>query len=256
MDPSPKGPKVAFSWSDKAILRRIREQVPDIASALSTYHALCEIASDNQAPAFEATQEAVAAKCGLGVRTVGARLHDLKSVGAIKMEVPPIRSKARFELLDPFGNGCRSIGNKCGTFGNGSALPLQISNREESRINPLPEAGEGAGSKDQEEAKPAKARTSKLRERNPLLDAMVEACGGNPTETTGSATKAAAVALADIRKASPELTVQEIHNRAGAYRRKHPTWPLTPNALCKYWNTLGSAAEVSCSDDEIYRGSK
>ena len=254
MDPSSKPHKVAWLWADKVVLRRIRDQVPDVSSALGVYFALCEVASDTESPSFEVTQEAIASKCGLGVRTVGARLHDLKSVGAIKMEVPPIRSKARFELLDPFGNGCRSIGSKCGSFGNGSVRPLPISNSiEELRTKPLPEAGDGSGSKDQQEKRPTTAKPPKPRERNLLLDALVEACHGNLLETTESAMQAAAVALADIRKASPALTAQEIHARAGAYHRKHPTWSLTPNALGKHWGTLGSAAEVVDDIDEDLR---
>ncbi len=31
------------------------------------------------------------------------------------------------------------------------------------------------------------------------------------------------------------MTVEEIARRAATYRRKHPTWDLTPSALVKWW---------------------
>lgn len=124
----------AWLWADKAVLRRIRERIPDVTSALGVYCALCEIASDNQAEEFTATQQAIAMKSGLSVRTVGDRLRDLVSAGAISENAPKIKGPSLFTLLSSSGNGCRSIRNGCRSIGNAEPDPLQIPNiREESR---------------------------------------------------------------------------------------------------------------------------
>jgi hypothetical protein len=171
------------------------------------------------------------------------------------MEVPPVRSKARFELLDPYGNGCRSIGNKCGTFGNGSALPLQISNSiEESRINLLPESGEEADFDAQQGRKPTKTRTPKPRERNALIDALIAVDGGIPQETTSDAFKKVGVALSKIREVCPDVTNEEIKARAASYHRKHPTWTLTAMALANHWGELTGSAGKPKSHQDLLRG--
>lgn len=239
---------VAWLWADKAIVRRIRERVPDIASALTVYFALCEIASDNQAEEFEATQQAIASKSGLSVRTVGHRLRELVSIGAIKMEVPQIRSAARIGLQNPIGNGCRSIRNGCGSFRSGEPIPLQIPIREESRINPMPETGGGREfftlQPEPTKPTPKSSKTPKPRDRNPLFDALIEACGGNPRQMTKAEGKAAAVVLADILSSFPNVTAEEIRAKAENYRRRHRDWALTPRALCGHWSSLSGAVET------------
>jgi len=132
-------PSIAFFWADKAVTRRIREQIPDVASALAVYHALAELASDNQAETFTATQAAIASKSGFKIRTVGSRLADLVRIRVIEMQVPEIRSAARFTLLDASGNGCRAIGNKRGAIRDRPPASVAESIlREESRINGRP----------------------------------------------------------------------------------------------------------------------
>ena len=49
------------------------------------------------------------------------------------------------------------------------------------------------------------------------------------------------VKLAEIIDVSPELTAQEIERVADLYRSRHPTWPLTPAALCKHWSEFARA---------------
>ncbi len=127
---------VAFCWADKAVLRRIREQVAEAASGLAVYFALAEIASDNQADEFSATQQAVAAKSGLSVRTVADRIRDLAGAGVISADVPTLRAPTRFRLLSMIGNGCRTLGNGCRALGSGTANPLPNTNR---RINNQPQ---------------------------------------------------------------------------------------------------------------------
>lgn len=236
---------VAWLWADKAIVRRIRERVPDIASALTVYFALCEIASDNQAEEFEATQQAIASKSGLSVRTVGHRLRELVSIGAIKMEVPQIRSAARIGLQNPIGNGCRSIRNGCGSFRSGEPIPLQIPIREESRINPMPETGGGGEflTLEPEPSKPKSSKTPKPRERDAVLEALVEACGGDLKQTTESAWGEARKALKSIRGVDPQVAADEIRTRAARHRQRF-SWELTASSLAKQWGKLSGAVET------------
>lgn len=87
--------------------------------------------------------------------------------------------------------------------------------------------------------------------RNIIVDSIVEACGGNPDQTTPAAFRAAGVAVADIKSVDPDVTPDEIFKRAQRYRRKFPGIAITPTALCKYWGELGdgpvrrTAAETS-----------
>jgi len=86
------------------------------------------------------------------------------------------------------------------------------------------------------------------RPRNPLFDALAAATGCNPLEMTEPAARACAVALKAIRKVAPDLMPAEIKRRADSYRRKHPDWSLTPNALAKHWPSLGESAGTTATD--------
>lgn len=77
---------------------------------------------------------------------------------------------------------------------------------------------------------------SATRARNELLDALVEACGRNPTETTKPAWQEAATALAAIKEVCPAVTRAELLARAAVYVRKHRDWELTPSSLAKWWD--------------------
>ncbi len=81
----------------------------------------------------------------------------------------------------------------------------------------------------------APASPSRARERNPLFDTLAEATGSNPTGLTSSAARACGVALAEIQKASPGVTVAEITQRAENYGTHFGDAALTPNALSRHW---------------------
>lgn len=49
------------------------------------------------------------------------------------------------------------------------------------------------------------------------------------------------VALRDIRAASPDVTPQELKQRAERYQRKFSGAALTATALAKHWASLGKA---------------
>ena len=99
--------------------------------------------------------------------------------------------------------------------------------------------------------KPRKER--KPVERNPVLDALVESCGGEIATTTRSAWVQAATALRDIKEVSPEVTPDDIKAKAAAYRKAHPEWDLTPLALSKHWGSLSERKQGSFLDGLDWR---
>jgi len=98
-----------------------------------------------------------------------------------------------------------------------------------------------------------KRRERKQIERNLPMDAIVEACGGDLTTTTRSAWAQAAKALSDIREVAPAVTPDEIKAKAGAYRKAHPDWELTPTALAKHWGSLSERKQGSFLDGFDWR---
>jgi hypothetical protein len=74
------------------------------------------------------------------------------------------------------------------------------------------------------------------RPRDVLFDALARAEGSDPNQLTKAGARTIAVALADIRRASPDVTVPEINSRAAMYRRALPAGcTLTAAALAKHW---------------------
>lgn len=102
-------------------------------------------------------------------------------------------------------------------------------------------------------AKPKKER--KPVERNPIIDALVESCGGDPMATTRSAWAQAATALRDIKEVFPGVTVDDIKAKASAYRRSHPEWDLTPMALAKHWGSLVERKQGALMEEFDWRQS-
>ncbi|MBI2498373.1 MAG: hypothetical protein HYV75_10835 [Opitutae bacterium] len=78
--------------------------------------------------------------------------------------------------------------------------------------------------------------------RNPLFDALAEAAGIKPCELVGPPARACGVALASIRKATPDVTPEEIHRRAQNYA-SHFDAVLTPFALANQWAKCHAAKE-------------
>jgi hypothetical protein len=98
---------------------------------------------------------------------------------------------------------------------------------------PLPELG-GTGRAGK---KPA--------ERDPLFDALyLSTTNGSLAEITKRSGRTTAVALAEIRKVTPDVTPEEIERRALCYKRAHRDWPLTPSSLCKNWSEFSLNPET------------
>lgn len=83
-----------------------------------------------------------------------------------------------------------------------------------------------------------------LLERDKCVEALALATGTKDvTQMTEPELRSHRKALRDIRKVSGSLNdaelIIEIARRAGLYRDRHPTWPLTPMSLTKYWSHFG-----------------
>lgn len=83
----------------------------------------------------------------------------------------------------------------------------------------------------------APARSGSRKEREVLFDGLCGACELSREGMTVMMKRTIAVALTQIMAVTPGLTVKEIVLRAREYRRKHPTWHMSPMSLAKHWGT-------------------
>jgi hypothetical protein len=91
----------AFCWQEKAVLRQIREAFDlthNVSSALATYVALTEIASDKQSDSFTTTEAWIARQSGLSVRTVSDRIKVFVEMGILGVVVPKLLGPATYSL--------------------------------------------------------------------------------------------------------------------------------------------------------------
>lgn len=117
--------------------------------------------------------------------------------------------------------------------GNAVAMPSQMPNASSLSLSPSSIVNTS------KPAKPVRARA-----RDELFDALAIAEGSNPLELTEAHAKRIAVALAQIRKACPSLTVAEIQRRARIYMSVMPSGTrCTASALAANW--------AKCSGDVI-----
>lgn len=74
------------------------------------------------------------------------------------------------------------------------------------------------------------------RKRDEVFDALARSEGSAPEQLTSSAAKSVGVACAQIRKACPDVTPEEIARRAAIYPTVMPQGTtLTASALAKHW---------------------
>lgn len=73
------------------------------------------------------------------------------------------------------------------------------------------------------------------RPRNSLFDALASITDGNPAELTRDAAGAVGHALKTIREVCPNLTPDEIGQRAVNYRLHFPNVAITATALARHW---------------------
>lgn len=93
-----------------------------------------------------------------------------------------------------------------------------------------------------EKAERAKHRAAVMpkKERDALCDALAEACGANPREMTTTAARACATAVAEIIKASPDVTIADMQARVSRYKVLYRDAAVTPRAVCSHWAECGS----------------
>jgi hypothetical protein len=129
-------------------------------------------------------------------------------------------------------------------------IQMQKQKEDITPPNPLEGALTDKPSEGEKPKKPKKER--KPVERNPVLDALVESCGGDIPSTTRSAWAQAATALRDIKEVQPNVTAEDIKAKASTYRRLHPDWDLTSSALSKHWGSLAER-KTDLFDGEDWR---
>jgi hypothetical protein len=122
-----------------------------VATARCVYGALTQSASDSASSTFITTIARIAATSGVADRTVRKRLHDLRDIGLIHIELASLKAPAKYTIL-AFGNKCRtnghndrSIGRPNRTSGNGalSARMPTLEEREKGGRSPLPPSNKG-----------------------------------------------------------------------------------------------------------------
>ena len=80
------------------------------------------------------------------------------------------------------------------------------------------------------------APVSKLRRRDPLLDALASIEASDPSKLTPSAWPSIRAALKDIRAVCPNVTPEQIQLRVRHYRQIYPsTGAQTARGLAKHW---------------------
>ena len=85
---------------------------------------------------------------------------------------------------------------------------------------------------------------AKESSRNPLCDTLAQVCGMDIScTTTGEWTKVG-VAIADIRKAQPNVTAKDIEAHAANYRKMFKDAVLTPLALRNHWGATASKSSL------------
>jgi hypothetical protein len=108
---------------------------------------------------------------------------------------------------------------------NGLPLGTQwVPNTEESRV-------------EEKELCPTPELAPKVRARNELWDAVIEACGwnGQLTKSQQGRTAAAVKELRDIG-----ATPDQVRQRTTVYRLKYPNMDVTPTAIAANWASLAS----------------
>lgn len=221
-----------FCWQSKGALRLLRDAhdaTNDVTTALAVYVALTECASNEGSETFTAAHAWIARLSGVSPTTIKRHLKTFAEVGLIAVDAPKLRAPACFHLL-PVRQPTANDGQPLASVSQREVLaPLATS--EELRQNseePLPGFA-GGGVKDAKTAR-------KPRKPDPLFDALaLHAEGSAAASLTKSAKRTVAVALAEIRTASPEVTAAEIQHRAENYRQHFTGAACTAPALAKHW---------------------
>lgn len=97
---------------------------------------------------------------------------------------------------------------------------------------------------------PTAVRHGGKKERAELFDALCGSCALSREGMSAMMKRTVSVALTEIMGVTPGLTTNEIILRAREYRRKHPTWFLSPMSLAKHWGTCAVRESIKGLLDE------
>jgi hypothetical protein len=93
----------------------------------------------------------------------------------------------------------------------------------------------------------------KPRPRDPIMDAIVTACGGDPIHQTASQWGMAAKAKKEILEVDPNVTPTAIIQFGTRKRREWKVASCTPIALTKHWESQ-QAGSPAASEDDPFEG--
>lgn len=170
-----------------------------------------------------------------GERQVAKPLTELVEAGAIHLYDI---NEDRYLAFDKWDQSSRAKESKFPAPDDGvraDATPLQTSARKRTQTQanaPLDVDVFGDGDGDVIELERGEKPP---RKRNPLVDTLAEIESSDPTQLTRSHARSLGVAVAEIQRATPDVSPDEIRRRASVYRDIHPTWELTGPALAKHW---------------------
>jgi hypothetical protein len=232
-----------FCWLSKAALKRILDSFGDdegrACRTRSVYLALCEIGSDEGTARFIVAKGLLAFRAGLSARTVQRVFPDLVRAGVLTIErnATGLKTSSRYTLLpvpartgrnvSTSGHGVSTIGH-----GGGSGLSPLYEERKEPKEPIL--APNGASELFEIQSQPI-GPASKVRRRDPLLDALAALDSSDISQVTPSGWRTVAAALKDIRTVAPTVTPEQLQLRARHYRQFFPSAELTAHALAKHW---------------------
>lgn len=92
--------------------------------------------------------------------------------------------------------------------------------------------------------------TGAKKHREALFDALCGCCGIPRDGMTKPMARSISVSLNAIMAVMPSLTSNEIILRSREYKRKHPTWELTPGSLAKHWGSCATRDSLKGLLDE------
>jgi hypothetical protein len=239
-----------WCWQSKTARRIIRDGCDasaTVASALAVYAALTEIASDEGRQEFTTTVAHIASYSGLADRCVRARLRDLELLNVVAIETPALKAPSLYRLLGVEFSKAAAVRHCSPSVRHISpdvrqTAPHDRHQKPDVRHSigaPSVPTVEERGKKDQRTQTPPAGAAADARVVDLCFNALCAAEGSNPSHLTKSECRRIAVALTEIRAATPAVTPAEIAVRAARYSRVMPNGcRLTAMAMAKNWSKL------------------
>lgn len=240
-----------WCWQSKAALRRILHVCdgrPEASLMLSVYLALTWLASDNQAAEFSVPIREIAARAGCSYRSASkvlAILREAQLVEIIPQRIPgsKLQAPSDYRLLLPPGTECPAHG----TDRNPAALPRLVEESKESKKESIKEAPWGGIAV----SAPGADRESESA-TSTVIRALASLGGANPDEVTSSGMKAVRLAYTEIRAVKPDVTAEDIRQRAAIFQTRFSWTQLTPAALARQWAQCSPTPRAEPSAPSLY----